>query len=249
MSSSAFGNTPPRGLEEIPRNGALLDKQQWHQVAETAFIKSRRTGEPLSVLFIDVNYFKDINDVFGHEVGDEAIEDIRDLIRVLVDSFRTGNRPGDKRDLDVVSVSETQVPRMATATIDDIEAGHIGGDEFAVICQADEQGAMVITERLRTIFQTYLDDPEHLERANLRELEIGLAIGESTLTPEMTNVSQLLQAADKAMYKDKIDQVPGLDEHQKQAMRVVGSVVKAAGVRVRDLPKIIRMHPELFEEG
>lgn len=43
--------------------------------------RARRFNHPLSLLFIDVDYFKDINDQYGHHIGDEVLLHIARRIR------------------------------------------------------------------------------------------------------------------------------------------------------------------------
>ena len=50
-----------------------------------AFLRMKRHGTPYVVLFIDIDRFKQINDSFGHETGDEVL---RQLARVLRSAAR-----------------------------------------------------------------------------------------------------------------------------------------------------------------
>lgn len=45
-----------------------------------------RSGQPLSVLFVDVDRFKNINDTYGHEAGDSVLVSMAALIRSTVRS-------------------------------------------------------------------------------------------------------------------------------------------------------------------
>jgi diguanylate cyclase (GGDEF)-like protein len=42
--------------------------------------RARRTGDPLSLLLIDIDHFKSYNDAFGHPAGDEALHMVAQLL-------------------------------------------------------------------------------------------------------------------------------------------------------------------------
>lgn len=44
------------------------------------FESAMRHGWPLSLMFVDLDYFKDINDTHGHPAGDEILREIADMI-------------------------------------------------------------------------------------------------------------------------------------------------------------------------
>jgi diguanylate cyclase (GGDEF)-like protein len=55
-----------------PLTGAL-NRRSFSLFAEKAMSQSRRYGQPLSVLMMDLDMFKQINDRLGHNVGDELL--------------------------------------------------------------------------------------------------------------------------------------------------------------------------------
>lgn len=46
-----------------------------------AISSSRRTGKPLGLLIFDIDRFKQINDDFGHEAGDQVLVQVSDVVR------------------------------------------------------------------------------------------------------------------------------------------------------------------------
>jgi diguanylate cyclase (GGDEF)-like protein len=55
---------------------------------------ARRNGKVLAVLFLDVNHFKQVNDTFGHAVGDQLLQRIADTLVATVRASDTVCRMG-----------------------------------------------------------------------------------------------------------------------------------------------------------
>lgn len=58
------------------------------ELLEIQFIIATRSGNPLSVVFIDLDNFKRVNDTFGHEAGDQVLIAAAERIRA---TLRTGD--------------------------------------------------------------------------------------------------------------------------------------------------------------
>ena len=55
------------------------------------FVKARQTDEPLSLLFLDLDHFKHVNDSYGHRAGDQCL---RGVIEPIAGELRQGDALG-----------------------------------------------------------------------------------------------------------------------------------------------------------
>lgn len=59
----------------------LANRRCFYDIAGREIDRSRRYGHPLSLVFLDCDNFKKINDHFGHQTGDEVIRAMGEVIK------------------------------------------------------------------------------------------------------------------------------------------------------------------------
>jgi len=164
-------------LTEIGNTRAL------HSGLETEIARIKRYGESVpaafSVLIIDLDRFKEINDTCGHLTGDAVL---RDTALILQKSLR-------KTDTTLAALKHYR----------------FGGDEFVVIApHTSLAGAKILAERLDDAvmnfsFTTHDGKP-------LRETSVGqvrTSVGYASYPEETANADELMDLADKRMYEVK----------------------------------------------
>ena len=116
FSSFSFGVVSALILEKNNKR-IFLDAQQLEQLATTDKLsglynrmkiesyceieieRSRLYNETFSVILIDVDYFKEVNDTYGHNIGDRVIENISKILRESVRSIDYVGRWGGEEFL------------------------------------------------------------------------------------------------------------------------------------------------------
>jgi diguanylate cyclase (GGDEF)-like protein/PAS domain S-box-containing protein len=80
--------TPQKRLEERLRELAMHDeltglynRRHFIELAEAELARVRRTGTPLSLVMVDIDHFKRVNDFFGHAIGDLALKELASAMR------------------------------------------------------------------------------------------------------------------------------------------------------------------------
>lgn len=64
----------------------LFNRRHFFEIAEIEFERAKRYGNPLSVMMLDLDYFKQINDQYGHLVGDKALIKVAQLCKTMMRS-------------------------------------------------------------------------------------------------------------------------------------------------------------------
>ncbi len=119
-------------LTGTPNRSLMLDR------LESAIALAHRRGTHIAVLFLDLDLFKQINDVLGHAVGDETLQLVaRRLQSVLRDSDTVSRHGGDEF---LALLTEITQPTDATLIADKMLAAlypQDGTDAASLIAHAD----------------------------------------------------------------------------------------------------------------
>ena len=84
-------------MEDLARHDALTNlpnRRLFLERLEDAIARAKRSQQPLALLFIDLDKFKDINDRFGHEAGDAVLKSVADRLNANVRETDTVARLG-----------------------------------------------------------------------------------------------------------------------------------------------------------
>jgi diguanylate cyclase (GGDEF)-like protein len=146
----------------------LNNRARFDEALKSQFAAARASGAPLTLLMLDIDKFKSINDRFGHAVGDQVLAGIGKLLK-------------------------------SAARANDLAARY-GGEEMALILP--ETGRPVGAAFAENIRQAIAKQPVLCDNQNI---PITVSIGIATLETNsgMTEPSQLLKAADTAVYDAK----------------------------------------------
>jgi len=108
------------GLEREIRDLSLRDeltflynRRGFYLLAEQALRLAQRSGTPFSVLFVDLDNLKQINDTHGHEVGSMFLCEVSELLRTFVRRTDVVGRVGGDEFVVAGQSSETAMRNVA----------------------------------------------------------------------------------------------------------------------------------------
>ncbi|MBU1568371.1 MAG: GGDEF domain-containing protein [Proteobacteria bacterium] len=91
ISSILLNNARVQELEKLALLDNLTQLANRHYLERellARFEEMKRVKVPFGILFIDIDYFKNFNDVYGHDVGDQ-------VLKFVATTFVTNSRPFD----------------------------------------------------------------------------------------------------------------------------------------------------------
>ncbi|MES9845816.1 MAG: sensor domain-containing diguanylate cyclase [Candidatus Sedimenticola sp. PURPLELP] len=71
-------------LELISRTDGLtrlMNRRAWEEAVEQEFRRSIRSGRSSTLVMLDIDHFKRVNDSFGHQAGDEVLRQVAETLR------------------------------------------------------------------------------------------------------------------------------------------------------------------------
>lgn len=101
----------------------LMNRRRFHEELHNWIQRSTRTKRPLSVLFIDLDEFKYVNDTFGHSTGDRFLTNVASLLKNLMRDIDYISRlGGDEFGVLLTETNAEQALTVATRVINKLSA-------------------------------------------------------------------------------------------------------------------------------
>lgn len=160
----------------------LYNYRYFHERLRGEMARSTRYGHPLSLVMLDLDNFKKINDRYGHLKGDDVLREVAQAI---------------KRNIRGT---------VATATVKraDVDiACRCGGEEFIIILpEAAAPGAAIAAERLRAVVEAEVGRVAELIDENGQSGTVTGSFGVAAFVPGLSPES-FIKGADEATYEAK----------------------------------------------
>ena len=59
----------------------LPNRRQFDHSLKAEWLRCRRSGKPLALIMLDIDHFKQYNDLYGHQIGDECLRVVAQALR------------------------------------------------------------------------------------------------------------------------------------------------------------------------
>ena len=84
----------------------LASRSHVLEILNNTFIAARRDNKSLSLIMADLDHFKEINDNYGHQVGDQVLMGIAGRIKASVRNIDTAGRYGGEEFIIVLPTTD-----------------------------------------------------------------------------------------------------------------------------------------------
>lgn len=157
----------------------LNNRRAFNEYLEKTVARALKSGEPMSLIMLDIDHFKIFNDTYGHRIGDQALAAVGMLL---------------KKHEEIEHI-EGYFP------------ARFGGEEFVVVLPGiDENTGISVAEDIRRSIENYNFVIRGVNGDIIkRGIRITVSGGVGSLSPAWSGAfcENLLDAADKSLYAAK----------------------------------------------
>lgn len=152
----------------------LYNIRQFRMMLQRYYRESKNRKLPLSIILLDIDHFKNINDTYGHPIGDQVLKKIA-------------------RIMETCCVQMQPQPNMNVL-------GRYGGEEFIILlrkCKAAD-AFFKFSEKIRGYVEA-----THFDFENDLRVPVTVSLGVAELEEKDRGPDSLIKRADKALYRAK----------------------------------------------
>lgn len=172
----------------------LYNRQEIGRQLKEALAEAKDKGEVVSVALMDMDFFKSVNDTYGHAVGDEILKHVGAFLQEKVSQFSSDT---------IVGKGRTDIAPRSTRLNGVV--GRFGGEEFVIIASMSQEDLKELIDReiISVLeareFKVEMDGEEYSLRQTLT-----FGITQNQGPDGFIEESEMLENADKALYGGKL---------------------------------------------
>jgi diguanylate cyclase (GGDEF)-like protein len=157
----------------------VANRRQFDELLEREWLRARRSGDPVSLLMIDVDHFKLYNDLYGHPKGDICLRHVAQVLK------RACRRPAD------------------------VVARYGGEEFMILLPQTPRQGAQHMARQVLEAVAAFGILHDDSQTTHYVSVSVGIACFDDASefraydSPGLLGASDLVRTADKALYSAK----------------------------------------------
>ena len=161
-------------MATIDAGTQIFNKAYLFDALESEFKFSKTYGRDMCLLYYDLDFFKKVNDTFGHNAGDFVLKESATLVKSLVRKEDVFGRFGGEEFVIILPNTEAKVAYEMAERVRNGVANHVFIIDF--------------------------DAPDGKKRVQHKQT---ISVGVSQLKPEIRTPEELLESADKKLYNSK----------------------------------------------
>ena len=151
----------------------LFNVRYFNKIIEEEVERARRYKYSISIIFMDLDHFKDINDIYGHDCGNLVLHEIGKLLS------------NNSNNVNMLRKSDVAI--------------RYGGEEFIVICpNTKKEQALILGERIRKTIEKKRFNYE----STIINITVSVGIAEHKGSSKQP-IAITIKNADVAMYEAK----------------------------------------------
>jgi diguanylate cyclase (GGDEF)-like protein len=151
----------------------LANRRSFDEVLERSWRQTLRQGSEMALLLLDIDYFKQFNDTYGHQAGDDCLRTVAACVS------RFARRPND------------------------LACRYGGEEFAVILGNAGPIAALVVAEEIRSAVAALGVPHEASPTSEHLTVSIGVATAVARIRGSVRMPESLLQSADHALYKAK----------------------------------------------
>ncbi|WP_268406381.1 sensor domain-containing diguanylate cyclase [Alteromonas sp. a30] len=110
-------NTQLQKMSRTDGLTGLYNRFYWEEMCELEFKRAKRTEQFSSLIILDIDHFKNINDTYGHPAGDLVIKTMAKIIKTAIRETDVAGRYGGEEYTIILPNTEAKSAKMVAERI------------------------------------------------------------------------------------------------------------------------------------